>query len=91
VRKSKKVEPAAYRDILDDDVKLLGSFVDRWKPRIAEMSHARHRIMLNVVIGESLEHKRLFEQASGCFEDLLGRRTGGVARQGGVLPTRWQD
>lgn len=91
VRKSRKVEPAAYRDILDDDVKLLGSFVDRWKPRIAEMSHARHRIMLNVVLGESLEHKRLFEQASGGFEDLLGRRTGGVARQGGVLPTRWQD
>jgi hypothetical protein len=79
------------KKVLDDDVKLLGSFVDRWKPRIADMSHARHRIMLNVVIGESLEHKRLFEQASGGFEDLLGRRTGGVARQGGVLPTRWQE
>jgi hypothetical protein len=25
------------------------------------------------------------------FEDLLGKRTGGVARVGGVLPARWQE
>ena len=47
--------------------------------------------MLDVVLGESLEHKRLFEQAASGMEDVLGRRTGGVARQGAVLPTRWME
>ena len=91
VRPGKKVDPASFRDILDDDVVHLGAFVERWRPRIEAVTHARHRTMLNVVIGESLEHRRLFAQAAGGFEDLLGRRTGGVPRQGAVLPTRWME
>ena len=55
------------------------------------MTHARHRTMLKVIIGESLEHGRLFQQAAEGFEDVLGKRTGGVARVGAVLPTRWQE
>jgi hypothetical protein len=47
--------------------------------------------MLNVVLGESMEHRRFFEQAASGLEDLLGRRTGGVHRQGSVLPTRWME
>jgi hypothetical protein len=91
VKKTKKVEASAYRDILHDDERLLTSFVERWRPRVSAMAHARHRIMLDVILGESLEHKRLFDQAASGFEDLLGRRTGGVERQGGVLPTRWLE
>jgi hypothetical protein len=91
VKKSKKVEAAAYRDILEEDARQLGAFVEQWRPRVEAMTHARHRTMLNVILGESLEHQRFFAQAAGGFEDLLGRRTGGVARQGGVLPTRWQE
>ena len=30
-------------------------------------------------------------EAAAGFEDLLGKRTGGVARVGGVLPARWQE
>ena len=89
--KTKKAEPSAYRNILEDDARLLASFVERWKTRVGEMSHARHRTMLQVILGESLEHKRLFDQAAAGFEDVLGRRTGGVARQGAVLPSRWQE
>jgi hypothetical protein len=88
---AKKVQAGAYRNILEDDAQHLGGFVEHWRPRITHMTHARHRTMLDVVLGESLEHKRLFDQAAGGFEDLLGRRTGGVARQGGVLPTRWME
>jgi len=88
---SKKVEPAAFKAILDDDVRTLGAFVQKWRPKVDAMTHARHRTMLNVVIGESLEHQRLFAQAAAGFEDLLGKRTGGVARVGGVLPARWQE
>ena len=87
----KKTDEGAFKGILDDDVVHLGAFVQNWRPRIEAMDNARHRTMLKVVIGESLEHKRLFEQAAAGFEDVLGRRTGGVARQGAVLPTRWQE
>jgi hypothetical protein len=55
------------------------------------MAHARHRSMLNVVCGESLEHMRLFEQAASGFEDVLGKRTIQAERVGFVLPTRWQE
>ena len=55
------------------------------------MTHARHRIMLDVILGESREQQRMFEQAAAGMEDLLGKRTGGVPRQGAVLPTRWME
>ena len=90
-KSGRKMDAAAYRGILEDDAAQLGAFVDRWRPRVALMSHARHRNMLDVIFGESLEHKRLFDQAAAGFEDLLGRRTGGVARQGAVLSTRWME
>ena len=87
----KKVDAGTYRNILEDDTQHLGAFVEHWRPRITHITHARHRNMLDVVLGESLEHKRLFDQAAAGFEDLLGRRTGGVSRQGAVLPTRWME
>jgi hypothetical protein len=87
----KKGDGGVYRDVLADDARHLRAFVERWRPRVADITHARHRTMLNVILGESLEHQRLFDQAADGFEDLLGRRTGGVARQGSVLPARWQE
>ena len=86
---TKTGSPDSCRGILEEDARRLGEFVDRWRPRLATMTHARHRRMLEVVLGESLEHNRLFEQAAGGFEDVLGRRTRGAARTGAVLPTRW--
>jgi len=47
--------------------------------------------MLKVILGESIEHTRFFEQAAAGLEDLLGRRTDGAERVGGVLPTRWLE
>ena len=87
----KKVTPAAFRGILEDDARSLAAFVQQWRPRVDPMTHARHRTMLNVLLGESLEHQRLFEQGASGFEDLLGRRTDGAERVGGVLPTRWME
>jgi hypothetical protein len=89
--KGKKDEVAGYRDILTADAKFLSAFVARWRERVSAVTHARHRTMLNVVLGESLEHQRLFDQAAAGSEDVIGRRTGGVARVGAVLPDRWQE
>ena len=88
---SKKVEPSAFKAILDDDARSLAAFVQKWRPKVDALTHARHRTMLNVVLGESLEHQRLFTQAASGFEDLLGKRTEGSLRVGGVLPARWQE
>jgi hypothetical protein len=90
-KQGKKMDVAAYRGILDDDERGLTGFVSKWRDRVQHMTHARHRNMVNVILGESLEHARMFEQAAAGFEDVLGRRTGGVARVGAVLPTRWQE
>jgi hypothetical protein len=89
--KAKKVEPSTFRGILEEDARMLKAVVDRWRPRVEGVTHARHRTMLGVVLGESLEYARLFEQAAGGFEDVLGRRTSQAARVGAVLPTRWLE
>ena len=89
--RSSTIESGAFRGILEDDTRYLGAFVEKWRAPVDAMTNARHRNMLNVILGESIEHERLFEQAAAGFEDLLGRRTGGVARVGAVLPTRWLE
>jgi hypothetical protein len=89
--KGKTAEASLFRGILDEDAGQLKAFVDRWRPRVATFTHARHRTMLGVILGESLEHARMFDQAAGGFEDVLGRRTSRAARVGAVLPTRWLE
>ena len=91
IPKGKKGDPTVFRGVLEDDARHLASFVERWRPRVAAMTHARHRIMLDVILGESREHQRVFEQAAAGIEDMLGKRTGGVPRQGAVLPIRWME
>jgi uncharacterized protein (DUF1501 family) len=87
----KNADASAYRDILQDDARHLAAFVERWRPKVATVTHARHRTMLGVVLGESVEHQRLFEQAASGLEDVIGKRTIGAERVGAVLPTRWQE
>ena len=80
---------AAQASVITQDRDQAQAFVDSWKPRVAAMTHARHRTMLNVILGETLEHTRFFEQALAGRTDLLGRRADGAGTGGGVLPTRW--
>jgi hypothetical protein len=80
---------AAQRAVISEDRDSAQKFVDKWRPRVATMTHARHRTMLNVILGETLEHKRFFEQAVAGRSDLLGRRADGAGTGGGVMPTRW--
>src|SRR5678815_802450 len=87
----KNANAAAYSGILEDDARHLAAFVERWRPRVATVTHARHRTMLGVLLGESVEHQRLFEQAAAGMEDVIGKRTIGAERVGAVLPERWQE
>ena len=81
---------AAAPAVIDEDAHGAQAFVDRWRPRVDLMANARHRGMLRVILGETLEQKRFFEQALAGRTDLLGRRTDAVGpRVGEVLSTRW--
>ena len=57
--------------------------------RIEQLPNARHRSLLRVILGETLEHRRFFEQALAGRSDLLGRRAHGAGTGGGVLAVRW--
>jgi len=75
--------------LIEQDKTAAQSFVDTWRARIEPMPNARHRSLLRVILGETLEHKRFFEQALAGRTDLLGRRADGAGTAGAVLPVRW--
>jgi hypothetical protein len=78
--------------VMAEDAREAQAFVDRWTPRVKAMTNARHALMLQVILGETLEQKRFFEQALAGQLDLLGRRPDHVGvRVGEVLPTRWVE
>ena len=91
-----RVEPPgkaedAQKAVIRDDRDAAQAFVNRWHDRVEGMTNARNRTMLRVILGETLEHKRFFEQALAGREDLLGRRADGAGTPGAVLPTRWVE
>jgi hypothetical protein len=89
-RAAKGKPAAAAHAILEEDSHDAQRFVDRWRPRIDEMNNARHAKMLRVILGETLEQKRFFEQALAGRQDLLGRRGEQLGPSyGEVLPSRW--
>ncbi len=82
-----KREPQAR--VIEADREGAHALVEKWRPRVERLPNARHRSMLRVIIGETLEHARFFEQALAGRRDLIGRRADGAGTGGGVLPQRW--
>ncbi len=77
--------------IFRDDAAGARAFVEKWRDRVASITNARHRRMCEVVVGETREHQRFFEQALAGRDDLLGRRHATPGTGGGVLPVRWVE
>jgi hypothetical protein len=78
--------------VIEADAREAQAFVDRWRPRVEAMTNARHRGMLRVILGETLEQKRFFDQALAGRTDLLGKRAEQLGPAvGEVLPTRWVE
>jgi len=82
---------AAQDALLATDRDLARAMVEKWRPLIDALPNARHRSMLRVILGETLEHHRMFEQALGGRTDVLGRRADGAGTTGAVLATRWVE
>jgi hypothetical protein len=80
----------AARALFEDDIRSAQAFLDRWRPRVESLDNARHGAMLRVILGETREQQRFFEQALAGRTDLLGRRSSvGSPAHGEVLPARW--
>jgi Mn-containing catalase len=79
----------AQATVMHEDRDQVQAFVDRWRDRVEQVTNARSRTMLRVILGETLEQKRFFAQALAGRKDLLGRRADGAGTDGVVLPTRW--
>jgi hypothetical protein len=77
--------------MVQEDARDAAAFVSRWRQRLSEITNARHRTMMNVILGETLEHKRFFDQMVAGNEELLGRRMAGAGTGNGVLPVRWLE
>lgn len=80
---------AGERAILEDDQRLGRAFVDKWRARLGDVRNARHRKLLDLILGEVIEQTRFFELALAGRDDLLGRRMPGASTGDGVLPVRW--
>jgi hypothetical protein len=79
----------AQLGVVKEDAARAQAFVDKWSPRLAGLSNARNRSMLRVIVGETMEAKRFFDQMAAGRTDLLGRSADGARTAGAVLPTRW--
>jgi hypothetical protein len=80
---------AAQAAVVREDRDGAQGFVDRWRARVETVTNARNKIMLRVILGETLEATRFFDQMIAGRDDLLGRRADGMGTPGHVLPTRW--
>lgn len=81
----------AQAAVVREDSTGMQSFYDRWRDRVEKVTNARQRIMLRVILGETLEHKRFFDQMIAGRLDLLGRAADGARTAGAVIPTRWVE
>ena len=79
----------AVLEVSASDARGNHQFVDKWRDRVEQMTHARHKGMLQVILGEMLEHERLFEQAAEGRTDIIGTHLAINERRGKVIDTRW--
>jgi hypothetical protein len=76
------------KSIIETDARNQKAFIDRWSPLVATVTNARHRKMLELVLGEMKEHLRVLHQAAESRVDLLGRHSDGKVLRGTVMAAR---
>lgn len=83
------VKGDGWKGLAAEDARTAAQFVEKWRPKVEGVSHARHKGMLKVVLGEMLEHKRLFDQAAAGNRDLIGTSLAINDHTGVVMSARW--
>jgi hypothetical protein len=88
VKPSRKGNDAVL-ELAGNDGRTNFAFVNKWRDPIEKVTNARHKGMLGVILGEMLEHRRLFEQAAQGRTDIIGTHLAINERRGKVIDTRW--
>ena len=83
------VKGDGWKAFASDDAAANAGFVEKWRPRVDEITNARHQGMLKVMLGEMLEHKRLFDQAAQGRKDLIGTSLAINDHSGKVMSARF--
>ena len=83
------VKGDAWKSLCSEDARGNAQFVDTWRPKVDTVTNARHKGMLKVILGETLEHKRLFDQAAAGRKDLIGTSLEINDHSGNVMTARW--
>jgi hypothetical protein len=83
------VKGDGWKALAAEDARANAAFVAAWRPRVDGVSHARHQGMLAVILGEMLEHTRLFDQAAEGRHDLIGTSLAINDHSGTVMPVRF--
>ena len=83
------VKGDAWKSLAAADARTAAQFVEKWRAKVEDVSHARHKGLLKVVLGEMLEHKRLFDQAAAGNKDLIGTSLAINDHTGVVMGARW--
>ena len=80
-----------HKSIIDADVRSQRAFIEHWPLLIGQVTNARTRKMLDLIIGEMKEHLRLLQQAAEGRTDVLGRHADGKVLRGEVMAARPQN
>jgi len=84
----------SFLPLVEEDARAAHALVARWRPRLEAVTHARHRSLLGVILGETAEQARFLDQIAAGRTDQLGRRSNGPGSPGtgdGVLGVRWLE
>ena len=74
--------------LIERDAASQNAIIQRWSPLVAGVTNARHRKMLELILGEMKEHLRVLQQAAEGRSDLLGRHSDGKVLRGSVMAAR---
>ena len=89
--KAKPGKPAAFTALVQEDARSAEALVAKWRPRVASIENVRHAKMVQVILGETLEHQRFFAQIAQGNEQVLGTRMPGAGTGNGVMGVRWVE
>jgi hypothetical protein len=89
--KAKKGKPGPFTSLVQEDAQAAEALVAKWRPRVANIENVRHAKMVQVILGETLEHRRFFAQIAQGNEQVLGARMPGAGTGNGVMGVRWVE
>ena len=69
-----------FLPLVAEDAQASQALVAKWKPRVEHIVSDRHRKMVNLMLGETMEQKRFFDHMLAGQDDLLGRRMAGASK-----------